>query len=133
MKDSLINRVIGFLVPYERDPSQLDADENPWAQRIDWMRVSSVKDDGTIVGRCLYTGEVRYSGPFEVYLTMPEQFNSDLKPIVGYFVDLEYAEDSIIPAGRYRVSLVNEDGSFHVGGRTAVWPHRIVARYPNIA
>lgn len=31
----------------------------------------------------------------------------------------------IIPAGRYRVSHVNPDGTFHVGGNTAVMPERI--------
>lgn len=33
----------------------------------------------------------------------------------------------IIPDGWHTVSKVNPDGSFHVGGRTAVWPHRIKA------
>ncbi len=33
--------------------------------------------------------------------------------------------DSIIPEGFHTVSKVNEDGSFHVGGNTAVWPSRI--------
>lgn len=31
----------------------------------------------------------------------------------------------IVPDGEYTVSKVNADGSFHVGGRTAVWPSRI--------
>lgn len=36
----------------------------------------------------------------------------------------------IIPAGRHRVSSVAPDGSFHVGGNTAVWPRRIAAHFP---
>jgi hypothetical protein len=35
--------------------------------------------------------------------------------------------DCIVPAGDYVVSRVNEDGSFHVGGNTAVWPRRVVS------
>lgn len=40
----------------------------------------------------------------------------------------------IIPDGWHVVSDVNEDGSFHVGGRTAVWPHRIreTAKTPRV-
>ena len=35
--------------------------------------------------------------------------------------------DAVVPAGRHIVSAVNKDGSFHCdGGRTAVWPRRIV-------
>ena len=45
---------------------------------------------------------------------------------VGQIVTLNDEIDSIIPAGSYRVSKVNADGSFHVGGNTAVWPRRIV-------
>jgi len=30
------------------------------------------------------------------------------------------------PGGRHTVSRVNPDGSFHVGGNTAVWPRRVV-------
>lgn len=44
---------------------------------------------------------------------------------VGDTVVLRDEDDSIIPAGTYPVTQVNEDGSFHVGGRTAVWPRRI--------
>lgn len=36
----------------------------------------------------------------------------------------------IVPAGTHRVSRVNADGSFHVGGNTAVWPRRIIAYFP---
>lgn len=133
MKNALEGRVVGFIVPYALAPSQYNEDESPYGHRIEWIRVSSVKADGSLVGRCIYTGEVKSTGEFEMYITQPPQWNADLKPIVGYFVDLEYAEDSIVPAGRYRVSKVNEDGSFHVGGRTAVWPERIVARYPRLA
>lgn len=43
----------------------------------------------------------------------------------GDVVELFDEDDCIIPAGRYRVSKVNPDGSFHVGGNTAVWPRRI--------
>lgn len=43
----------------------------------------------------------------------------------GDIVTLVDEPDCIVPAGTYRVSKVNEDGSFHVGGRTAVWPRRI--------
>jgi hypothetical protein len=44
---------------------------------------------------------------------------------VGQTVHLLPEEDSIVPEGQYVVSKVNEDSSFHVGGRTAVWPRRI--------
>jgi hypothetical protein len=44
---------------------------------------------------------------------------------VGDKVVLKTEEDSIIPEGEYRVSKINEDGSFHVGGNTAVFPRRI--------
>lgn len=43
----------------------------------------------------------------------------------GDFVVLTDEADCIVPAGRHRVSKVNPDGSFHVGGNTAVWPRRI--------
>jgi len=46
-------------------------------------------------------------------------------PAVGDRVTLVEEIDSIVPAGDYTVSQVNKDGSFHVGGRTAVWPSRI--------
>lgn len=36
------------------------------------------------------------------------------------------APRTIVPSGRHVVSKVNADGSFHVGGNTAVWPSRIV-------
>lgn len=44
----------------------------------------------------------------------------------GDRVTLTDEPDCIIPAGEYTVSKVNPDGSFHVGGRTAVWPRRII-------
>jgi hypothetical protein len=44
---------------------------------------------------------------------------------VGQIVTLIDEIDCIVPAGTYVVSKVNSDGSFHVGGNTAVWPHRI--------
>ncbi|CDO34559.1 hypothetical protein [Novosphingobium sp. KN65.2] len=47
---------------------------------------------------------------------------------VGELVTLRHEEDSIVPAGTYRVSKVNPDGSFHVGGNTAVWPRRVERR-----
>lgn len=46
---------------------------------------------------------------------------------IGQTVTLTDEADSIIPAGTYRVSKVNADGSFHVGGNTAVWPRRVIA------
>ena len=52
----------------------------------------------------------------------------DLMPVAGDRVILGDEEDSIIPAGEYIVSKVNDDGSFHVGGNTAVWPRRIIFR-----
>lgn len=39
-----------------------------------------------------------------------------------------FTDGCIVPDGWHTVSHVNADGSFHVGGNTAVWPHRIVAR-----
>lgn len=44
----------------------------------------------------------------------------------GDCVNLRHEAGSIIPAGVYIVSRINSDGSFHVGGNTAVWPRRIV-------
>lgn len=44
---------------------------------------------------------------------------------VGQSVLLKDEDDCIIPAGKYIVSQVNTDGSFHVGGNTAVWPRRL--------
>lgn len=44
----------------------------------------------------------------------------------GELVELKDEPDCIIPAGIHRVSKVNNNKSFHVGGRTAVWPHRII-------
>lgn len=49
-----------------------------------------------------------------------------MKP--GDPVTLRHEEDCIIPAGKYVVSKVNPDGSFHVGGNTAVWPRRVERR-----
>lgn len=46
---------------------------------------------------------------------------------MGQTVRIADEADSIIPAGTYRVSKVNADGSFHVGGNTAVWPRRVIA------
>lgn len=31
----------------------------------------------------------------------------------------------IVPDGEHVVSKVNADGSFHVGGNTAIWPTRV--------
>ena len=50
----------------------------------------------------------------------------DFDPVVGDRVFLSHEEDCLIPAGEYTVSQVNGDGSFHVGGNTAVWPRRIL-------
>lgn len=44
---------------------------------------------------------------------------------VGDEVELVDETDAIVPAGKYKVSKINENGSFHVGGNTAVWPKRI--------
>lgn len=44
---------------------------------------------------------------------------------VGDKVVLKEEVDSIIPAGEYTVSKINQDGSFHVGGNTAVFPRRL--------
>lgn len=43
----------------------------------------------------------------------------------GDRVTLEPESGAIVPAGSYTVSRVNPDGSFHVGGNTAVWPKRL--------
>jgi hypothetical protein len=48
---------------------------------------------------------------------------------IGDRVTLDDEDDAIVPAGRHIVSKVNEDGSFHVGGNTAVWPRRILSVY----
>lgn len=47
--------------------------------------------------------------------------------MVGDQVTLDDEDDCIIPPGTYTVSKVNENGSFHVGGNTAVWPRRILS------
>lgn len=52
---------------------------------------------------------------------------------VGDRVVLEDEEGCIVPAGEYTVSKKNEDGSFHVGGRTAVWPRRVSSVYRKVA
>lgn len=57
--------------------------------------------------------------------TVPQN-ESRRKVVVGDQVTLAEEDDSIIPAGKHYVSKVNENGSFHVGGNTAVWPERIV-------
>lgn len=44
---------------------------------------------------------------------------------VGDKVVLLEEVESIIPAGEYIVSKINEDGSFHVGGNIVVWERRI--------
>lgn len=44
----------------------------------------------------------------------------------GDTVNLRDEPGCIIPAGHYVVSRVNQDGSFHVGGNTAVWPRRVM-------
>lgn len=49
---------------------------------------------------------------------------------VGTIVDLDDEPDCIVPAGRHAVSRVNEDGSFHVGGNTAIWPRRVIRNTP---
>lgn len=54
-----------------------------------------------------------------------DEMENAIKLKVGDWVTLIEEDDCIVPAGRYCVSLVNEDGSFHVGGNTAVWPRRI--------
>lgn len=46
---------------------------------------------------------------------------------VGDTVTLKDEPDCIVPPGKYRVSKVNPDGSFHCGGNTAVWPRRVSA------
>lgn len=52
----------------------------------------------------------------------------DFIPNAGDTVILDDEIDAIVPAGEYVVSSTNPDGSFHVGGNTAVWPRRVVAR-----
>ena len=52
---------------------------------------------------------------------------SEYTPRVGDIVTLAHEDDCIVPAGVHTVSTVNEDGSFHVGGSTAVWPRRVIA------
>lgn len=47
---------------------------------------------------------------------------------IGEIVVLGDEPDCIVPPGTYRVSQVNPDGSFHCGGRTAVWPRRIISK-----
>lgn len=43
----------------------------------------------------------------------------------GVLVTLCHEDDCIVPAGNHFISQVNPDGSFHVGGNTAVWPRRV--------
>lgn len=43
----------------------------------------------------------------------------------GDHVTIKPEPGAIVPAGSYTVSQVNPDGSFHVGGNTAVWPRRV--------
>ena len=45
----------------------------------------------------------------------------------GQRVVLCHEPGCIVPAGTYTVSKINPDGSFHVGGNTAVWPRRVGA------
>lgn len=47
--------------------------------------------------------------------------------MVGDRVTLDDEDEAIVPPGSHVVSKVNEDGSFHVGGNTAVWPRRILS------
>lgn len=53
----------------------------------------------------------------------------DFQPVVGDIVELAHEEDCIVPAGEYEVTQVNPDGTFHVGGNTAVHPRRVMARW----
>ncbi len=48
---------------------------------------------------------------------------------VGTRVTLSHEPDCIVPEGQYLVTKANPDGSFHVGGLTAVWPRRIIDQY----
>lgn len=57
-----------------------------------------------------------------------DELDFDFIPVVGDQVTLGHEDGCTIPAGTYIVSKTNEDGSFHVGGNTAVWPRRIIAR-----
>lgn len=52
---------------------------------------------------------------------------------IGDTVVLREANGAIIPAGVYIVSRLNPDGSFHVGGNTAVWPNRIKRSHDDLA
>lgn len=48
-------------------------------------------------------------------------------PHPGAFVLLAgFGPGCIVPDGWHVVSAVNQDGSFHVGGNTAIWPRRII-------
>lgn len=51
----------------------------------------------------------------------------DWTPSVGLTVVLGDEEGSIVPAGTYQISALNDNGSFHVGGNVAVWPRRVTA------
>jgi len=51
-------------------------------------------------------------------------------PEVGDLVYLADEPDCFVPEGEYVVSQVNDDGSFHVGGTTAIWPRRILSLVP---
>lgn len=57
---------------------------------------------------------------------------NDLEPGDSILLS-DFEPGCIIPDGWHTVSAVNPDGSFHVGGNTAVWPHRIkeTAKTPN--
>lgn len=70
----------------------------------------------------------RLQGP-AVHIVIDEPAAPALR--AGDRVTLGDEPGCIVPAGTHRVSRVNADGSFHVGGNTAVWPRRIIAYFPS--
>lgn len=52
-----------------------------------------------------------------------DQARCDLE--TGKAVLLKDEWDCIVHPGWHIITSVNEDGSFHVGGNTAVWPRRV--------
>jgi hypothetical protein len=140
VKDDLNGRVVGYLETYVRDPSQLRPDETEAdliSQRSRWARVGSSHPAFELIAATDYhTGEQIVIARRQIHTTMPAAYNPlvdpDFQPKVGDFVFLDHEEGSIIPEGGHVVSHVNPDGSFHVGGNTAVWPHRVAGRLSSL-
>lgn len=133
---NLTGRIVGYSEGYIRDHSQLGPEETPadlYSKRTVWAYIAhDTPGSVSLMGVNKHTGEPVSVLRDCIHTVMPlasDNENDEVIPDVGDIVVIDDEADCIVPAGVYRVSAVNDNGSFHVGGNTAIWPRRILELY----